>query len=217
MNRILTAACLLLFAAACRRASPWEPLPLGTSADFRDIAFTDADHGWIAGGGYNIVGGLIGRTADGGKTWHFTSNLTSRERMSAASLHFFDASRGLAATTSGVILSTIDSGDTWTSVGRRGRVDMLTSLFFLDERRGWAAGHGDVLRTEDGGETWTPLTPAGVDTSYRSPVRAICFQDDQRGFTAGMQASLMRTDDGGVTWERVALPLAAGEHPNFWD
>ena len=108
----LVVACVLLSALslACSKAPAWEALPLGTSADFRAIWFTDADHGWIAGGGYNIVGGLIGRTKDAGATWQFTSNLTSRERMSVLALHFFDAGRGLAATGSGAILSTTDGG-----------------------------------------------------------------------------------------------------------
>jgi len=140
----------------------------------------------------------------------------------------FDSRRGIVATGTGAILSTTDGGENWTPVTRRGRVDSLSRFFFLDERRGWAAGDGDVLRTDDAGETWTPLTPDGVDVSYRSPIRAIQFQDDQRGWAAGMQASLMRTADGGVTWApafaeglrragSAATPLAAGEHPNFWD
>ena len=229
MRHALLVACVLLASAGCGEApaptptstspssSLWEALPVGTSADFRDVWFTDADHGWIAGGSYQIVGGLLGRTEDGGRTWRFTSNLTSRDRMSVLALHMFDSGRGVAATSSGETLSTSDGGQNWTVGGRRGRVTSLSSLFFLDGRRGWAAGHGDVVQTDDGGVTWTPLTPEGVDTSYRSPVRALQFQDDRHGWIAGMQASLMRTADGGVTWEPVATPLAAGEHPNFWD
>jgi photosystem II stability/assembly factor-like uncharacterized protein len=217
VRRAVLAACVLLATASCGRAPNWEALPLGASADFRGIWFTDADHGWIAGGSFQIVGGLIGRTADAGKTWRFTSNLTPRERMSVPALHFFDPGRGLAATDSGAILQTSDGGENWAPVARKGRVSSIASLFFLDDRRGWAAGHGDVLVTDDGGETWTPLTPGGVDTSSRPPIRAMRFQDDRRGWVAGMQASLMRTADGGVTWEPAATPLAAGERPNFWD
>jgi photosystem II stability/assembly factor-like uncharacterized protein len=225
---VILIACVLLAAASCSKAPAWVALPLGTAADFRDIWFTDANHGWIAGGSYQIVDGLIGRTDDAGKTWHFTSNITPRDRMSVQALHFFDAEHGLAATDSGAILATADGGENWTPADRSGRAGGLSSLFFLDERRGWAAGHGDVLRTDDAGQTWIPLTPEGVDTNYRSLVRAIQFQDDTHGWAAGMNASLMRTADAGVTWEpafgpapRPAgssdTPLAAGEHPNFWD
>jgi photosystem II stability/assembly factor-like uncharacterized protein len=217
MRHALFAACVLLASAGCSEAPAWEALPLGTSADFRDLSFTDADHGWIAGGGFQIVGGLIGRTEDSGRTWRFTSNLTTRERMTVPALHMFDAGRGVVVTSSGAILSTSDGGERWTPASRRGRVNDLSTLFFLDERRGWAAGHGDVLFTDDGGVTWTPLTPEGVDTSYRSPVRAMQFTDDRHGWVAGNNASLLRTADGGVTWEPVATPLAAGEQPNFRD
>ena len=217
-TRALVVACVLLaFAPGCSKAPAWEALPLGTSADFRGIWFTDATHGWIAGGSHQIVGGLVGRTEDAGKTWRFTSNLTSRDRMSVLALHMFDSARGVAGTSSGAILSTTDGGASWTRAGGRGRADSVSSLFFLDERRGWAAGHGDVLQTGDAGETWMPLTPEGVDTSYRSPIRAMQFQDERRGWIAGMQASLLRTADGGVTWEPVASPIVSAERPNFWD
>lgn len=217
MKHRLLVVGVLLASASCSNPPGWDALPLGTSADFRAILFTDADHGFIAGGGYNITGGLVGRTADGGKTWRFTSNLTDRQRMSVQALHVFDSGRIIAAAGSGEILQTMDGGDLWAVEARHGRVDSLSSLFFLDNRRGWAAGHGDVLRTDDGGDTWTPLTPEGVDVSYRAPIRAVQFQDERRGWAAGMQASLLRTADGGVTWEKAAIPLAGGEHPNFWD
>ncbi len=215
----VASACVLLVVLSlnCSKAPAWEALPLGTSADFRAVWFTDGDHGWIAGGGFQITGGLIGRTVDAGKTWRFTSNLTSRERMMALALQMFDSGRGLVATGSGVILQTRDGGENWTTADRRGHVNSLSSFFFLDARTGWTAGHGDVLRTDDGGETWTPLTPEGVDVSYRSPIRVIRFQDERNGWAAGMNASLTRTADGGATWVTVATPLASGEHPNFWD
>ena len=53
-------ACLLLATAGCGSKPAWEALPLGTKADFRDIWFNDAMHGWIAGGIYEITGGIVG-------------------------------------------------------------------------------------------------------------------------------------------------------------
>jgi len=211
-------ASLLLAAAGCGSKPAWKALPLGTKADFRGIWFTDALHGWIAGGSYEITGGLVGRTSDGGRSWKFVSNLTQRDGGSVQSIHFFDNERGIA-TSSGAILTTIDAGASWTTVNRQGRVAGLSSLFFLDERRGWAAGTGDVIRTDDGGETWAPaeLPPsAGEDRNYRSPIRALQFLDDRNGWTAGMHASLARTPDGGATWQAVSTPITGNERPNFW-
>ena len=227
LAQALGLTCVLLGAVTCSKAPAWEALPLGTSADFRDLWFTDAGQGWITGGSFQITGGLIGHTKDAGSTWRFTSNLTSAERMSVPAVHVFDSGRVIVATGTGAILSTTDGGESWTPADRRGRVSSLSCFFFLDERRGWAAGHGDVLRTDDAGQTWTSLTPEGVDVSYRSPIRAIQFQDERRGWAAGMNGSLARTADGGVTWQPAfadvlrragsAAPLEAGEHPNFWD
>ena len=220
MRASFVRVCGFLFAAAatvaCKTAPPaWEALPLGTSADFRDVWFTDTDRGWIVGGGYNITGGLIGRSDDGGRTWRYKSDLTKREGMTVA-LHVFDSGRAIAATGTGAIFSTADGGENWTPVEQTGRTNAVSKLFFLDERRGWAAGQGHVLRTEDGGRSWTALAP-DVDVSYSAPVRAIQFLDENNGWLAGMNASLKRTVDGGVTWTAVETPIAAADHPDFWD
>ena len=209
---------LLLAAAGCGSGRPaWEALPLGTKADFRGIWFSDGLHGWIAGGSFEITGGLVGRTADGGKTWRFVSNLNERERMSVDAVRFFDVEEGIAATSSGAIFATLDAGEHWTPVSRQGRVHGLSSLFFLDERRGWAAGPGDVIRSDDAGQHWTSTSPHNTDTSYQSPIRAIYFLDDQHGWRAGMQSSLARTTDGGATWDLVSTDIAGTDRPNFWD
>lgn len=208
--------CLAAAATGCGR-SPWEALPLGTKADFRDIYFTDAQNGWIAGGGYDITGGLIGHTSDGGKTWRFKSNLTQRERLSVSAIRFFDTANGIAATSSGLILSTSDEGETWAPVASNGRASGISTVFILEERRGWAAGIGHVMYADDATERWTSLTPPNVDVAYRSPIRALKFFDRREGFLAGMHASLARTADGGATWEPIATPLTGTTKPNFWD
>jgi photosystem II stability/assembly factor-like uncharacterized protein len=204
--------------AGCSRTPPsaWEALPLGTNADFRDVWFADADHGWIVGGSFQIPGGIVGRTADGGKTWRFKSDvLGPGSRLSVQAVHFFDAERGLIATDTGSILSTTDGGENWARVSRRGRDDGVARMFFLDDRNGWTAGLGPVLRTSDAGQEWTPASTD--EAGDRTPARAVHFVDERNGWVAGMQASLLRTRDAGATWEPVAVPIVQGEHPSFWD
>ena len=118
--------------------------------------------------------------------------------MTVLALNLFDDRRGIVATDSGTDCST-DGGGTRTPAGRRTGINPLSSLFFLDARRGWASCR-PRRRAPYGGirGDWTALTPEGVDTSYRSPVRAIQFQDGVTAGSAGNQASLMRTADGGV-------------------
>lgn len=54
----------------------------------------------------------------------------------------------------GYILFSDDWGDSWQQASVPVRATLLTS-YFVDQQKGWAAGHdGVVLHTGDGGETW---------------------------------------------------------------
>jgi photosystem II stability/assembly factor-like uncharacterized protein len=129
-----------------------------------------------------------------------------------------DATHAWAVGDRGTIWHTDDGGDHWrlqtTEIDCR-----LSTVHFLDQKIGWAAGGwthpythvttGVILRTRDGGERWTydrqSLLPA---------VRVIKFFDPANGIAVGQQSSLFpagifATDDGGRTW--ASLP-PAGEH-----
>lgn len=54
----------------------------------------------------------------------------------------------------GIVLLSDDSGRSWRQVVTPVRVS-LTTVTFVGEKKGWAAGHlGVILHTEDGGESW---------------------------------------------------------------
>ena len=223
MQRRIFLALLLLLVAGCNRtsqpASAWQPLPLGTSADFDSLWFVDPLNGWIVGGSYQIPGGLVGRTRDGGKSWRFTSGIVSKlpqtTHLSVRAVRFFDAQRGLIAVDGGVIMKTVDGGDNWALIrgGSAGR--LLFGFDFIDEQTGWVAGTPSVLRTQDGGEHWNEMRPSA--DSPRIAAWAIHFVDEQNGWLVGQNATLMSTGDAGVTWTRETAPLAAGERPHFTD
>lgn len=86
----------------------------------------------------------------------------------------------------------------------------LTSLFFLDARHGWAAGHdGTILSTDDAGESWTVRREArGQDQVLMS----IWFENAEHGLAVGQFGLALETDDGGASWhERSLLDGEAGE------
>ncbi|HET8578821.1 MAG TPA: YCF48-related protein [Methylomirabilota bacterium] len=216
----------LLLAAGCGQrkapqpASGWEPLPLGTVAEFRSLWFVDAMNGWIVGGSYQIPGGLVGRTRDGGKSWRFESGIVSKglgaTRFNVEAVRFFDVQRGLVATDGGMIFTTSDGGDNWGLVRHgRGPTDHLFDLDFIDDRNGWAVGLGGVLRTQDAGVSWVTLRRHGEKRGVSG--RAIRFLDSQNGWLVGQHATLMSTRDGGTTWSSAATPLATGEKPHLSD
>jgi photosystem II stability/assembly factor-like uncharacterized protein len=63
-------------------------------------------------------------------------------------------SRVVAVGERGHILYSDDAGGNWTQA-RVPTTRMLTSVYFSNAKRGWAAGHdGLILVTDDGGETW---------------------------------------------------------------
>ena len=218
-SRVLLSLLSLLTVAACERKAPapplWESLPLGTSASFRGMWFTDADHGWIVGGAFDIPGGLIGGTRDGGKTWRYTNggppNVPSLSGCSFAAVHFFDAKTGLAAGDCGSIFSTVDAGGHWDGI--RNVQPFIFAMQFADDRNGWAIGGTKVLRTTDAGQSWSSLD-ASRDVRDMAP-RAIQFLDERLGWLAGRHGGLMRTDDGGETWTAAALPLAGNAKPDL--
>lgn len=86
----------------------------------------------------------------------------------------------------------------------------LTSVFFLDAKRGWAAGHdGTILGTGDGGETWRVLRE---EPGKERALLSIWFEDSSHGLAVGQFGLALETMDGGITWrERHLLEGEAGE------
>ncbi|MYN44771.1 glycosyl hydrolase [Pseudoduganella sp. FT93W] len=75
---------------------------------------------------------------------------------------------------------------------------MLTSVQFLDERVGYAAGHdGVVLATRDGGETWALRHAL---PGQEQPILALHFDTLSHGIAVGLYGWVLETQDGGSSW-----------------
>ena len=86
-----------------------------------------------------------------------------------------------------------------------GTKELLTSLSFVDERNGWAAGHGGViLHSADGGNTWETQRPS---SPKNQPLFDIQFLSSSLGYACGAYDTLLKTTDGGKTWEELSTGL----------
>jgi photosystem II stability/assembly factor-like uncharacterized protein len=217
--RALVVVAAALAVSSCTPAEPpshWQAIAVATDADFTGLWFADSSNGWLAGSGWAINGGIVGRTRDGGRTWRFESGIVPGADRGAGlgRIQFRDSLRGWATAADAQVLLTVDGGETWRPV-RLPRGGYIHDLQFDAGGEGWAGGT-QIAHTEDGGETWHTLFRSESENGYVS-ANAIRFLDASRGWLVGQAGSLMRTDNGGADWSAVMLPLAAGEHPTLWD
>ncbi|RON66165.1 YCF48-related protein [Pseudomonas fluorescens] len=101
----------------------------------------------------------------------------------------------------GHILYSDDQGKTWTQAKVPSR-QLLTAVYFVDDKHGWAVGHdAQILASEDGGLTWTKQFE---DLKRESPLLDVWFKDVNSGLAVGAYGALLETTDGGKNWEDVS-------------
>jgi photosystem II stability/assembly factor-like uncharacterized protein len=107
----------------------------------------------------------------------------------------------------GHILLSDDNGKTWRQAKSVPTKSTLTSVVFVDDKRGWAAGHDTiVLHTEDGGETWIRQNGGGDNDDA---LLTIVFMTPEHGLAMGAFNYTIETLDGGKTWAKRKLVTEA--------
>jgi photosystem II stability/assembly factor-like uncharacterized protein len=101
----------------------------------------------------------------------------------------------------GHVLISDDNGNSWRQVQVPTQT-LLTKLYFIDEKIGWAVGHQQmILKTTDAGETW--LVQNQSDSLDQPAIFDIWFADSKSGIAVGAYGLFLTTDDGGETWSEV--------------
>jgi photosystem II stability/assembly factor-like uncharacterized protein len=119
----------------------------------------------------------------------------------------------------GHVLLSDNRGKSWRQAKSVPTAAMLTAVFFVDDRHGWAVGHDEiVLLTEDGGEHWTKTHFA---PEKERPLLDVWFKDPLHGLAVGAYSAYLVTSDGGRTWsarefnaipwKKPAVNAAAGD------
>lgn len=114
-------------------------------------------------------------------------------------VHFSDKKTGWAVGDDGLILNTVDGGESWT---RKERITghALNDITFVDNE-GWVVGYsGTILYTNDGGKEWK-RQESNTDLS----LMGISFLDEKRGFALGERGIILSTEDGGNLWRHYPM------------
>lgn len=176
---------------------------LGSIIDWQEMYFSDSLNGW------GIYSTYIGRTIDGGKNWSYKSFMDPPAPESGfKSLFFKNSTTGWVVGTSGFILKSHNSGESWYHLDNRLDIfyGALDDVVFTDEKEGWIVGwqiksapesdSSIVLHTIDGGLTWErQLAPS------KGAINRICAINNKKLWAIG-GIFLYFTADGGQNWRR---------------
>jgi photosystem II stability/assembly factor-like uncharacterized protein len=142
---------------------------------------------------------------DEGRSFRQAKNVPTRTTLTSVS--FVDAQNGWAAGQWGVILHTVDGGETWSLQRSDTGADRpLFSILFLDKEHGFAVGLWSLmLETKDGGKSWlevtVPVPPEGGKADRN--LFQIFANDGGALFIVGERGTVMSSVDKGLTWQYV--------------
>jgi len=191
----------------------------GSQPHVMSVSFTDANTGTAVGGdplGADLTT-MILKTTNGGATWSLQTPAASGRWLNDVS--FADSKNGVAVGAEGAIITTNDSGVTWTSQNS-GTTTLLNDVSCIDANNWIAVGNrgakvtdGETLwtaticKTTNAGITWTvkPFPPSTNVFAFTGVV----FTDVNHGIIVGgdyingaYSPLILRTTDGGITWNK---------------
>jgi photosystem II stability/assembly factor-like uncharacterized protein len=171
----------------------WEPIYLNDFVGrLTRFFFSHDGYGFAVG-----EGGALWMMADDRKTWKRVELPTRFLYLSGA---WTDQFHGVLVGGGGTILYTEDGGVGWDLADVPKNVNTrLNSVFFINEKTGWAVGSaGNVLKTINGGRSWR-LQNSMIKTNLKDVV----FADSGFGFAIGDKGTLIESLSGGETWSSV--------------
>ena len=175
--------------------------------------------------------GIMLHSEDGGLTWVKQTTGTTQDLQG---VYFLNPNLGWAVGWSGTILRTADGGKTWktlhgganvaaisattaTDVTNDFAAFSLNTVYFRDEKNGWACGFaGELIATNDGGDTWRTL---------KSPVKSQLSSvtiDKAGHIWIAADEQLLVSEDGGQTWtvdtvnKNLFLSKVFGKGDSLW-
>jgi hypothetical protein len=125
------------------------------------------------------------------RTWNFQDSGTNIELLD---LFFYDNLIGWAVGYHGIVLSTVDGGESWITQDS-GITGNLTSVHFINTQTGWTVGEGGLVL-----KTMTVARPGIMLKGLCSIVVISMYGGCRQGMVAGVNGTILTTSDGGENW-----------------
>ena len=157
--------------------------------------------------------GIILLSDDGGKSFRQAEQVPSRATLTSVS--FINSSEGWVAGHWGVILHTLNGGESWTMQREELTVDRpLFCIRFRDALHGIAGGLWSLLlRTDDGGQTWSTVElPMADGRKAEKNLFSLFAGPENDVFITAERGAVYRSADFGKSWEE----RATGNAGSFW-
>ena len=125
------------------------------------------------------------------------------------SIDFSDEDNGLIVGDNGLILRTINGGDTWNII-TSGVSNNLNGVSYANADTAIAVGGGPtILRTSDGGVNWEVITVA-----IYGNLLSVDIDISGNGIAGGTDQTIIKTDDAGATWSITQTGYMGGGWQN---
>ncbi|PWB31506.1 hypothetical protein DCO48_16875 [Pseudomonas sp. SDI] len=152
--------------------------------------------------------GLLADSVDAAQGDDTTKTLYSQTSAKAERSLLIDIAKAgtrlVAVGDRGHILFSDDQGNSW-SQARVPTRQLLTAVYFVDAKHGWAVGHdAQILASDDGGATWSKQFE---DLQREAPLLDVWFQNAEHGIAVGAYGATLETTDGGKHWQDISERL----------
>ncbi|OYU95483.1 MAG: hypothetical protein CFE21_10085 [Bacteroidetes bacterium B1(2017)] len=135
--------------------------------------------------------------------WQLLSSGTSKH---LSALYFTSSTTGYFAGDSGIVLKTINQGNSFSTLNTGTYVN-LRSIKFIGSNLGFSVGEqGTILKTTNAGANFASLTSGTTNN-----LEDVFFTSATIGYAVGYAGTVLKTIDGGSTW----TSLSTGYSYNF--
>lgn len=221
MIRALVGVVLLFPLLADAQSYQFKLLNSSENTSIRGMSVVSDQVAWVSGSN-----GSIGKTLDGGTTWHWNKPV-GYERLDFRDIEAFDENKTIVvnAGSPAYVLLTIDGGKNWTE-----RYKNLDSAIFLDGMSFWDDQGGmifgdpinnkmQLIRTRDGGMTWEDVSAQMKEelkvgeAGFAASGTTIVTKNPGMAWiaTGGSVANIYFTHNRGFRWYVKPLPILQGE------